>query len=177
MKCPICLKRDADVWDHDHGTDEVRGRICGFCTRGMGCFFDDLEAMQRAIDYLRNPPLRGRLFADVKREYMRAKMREWRAANPEKVLAANARAYARDPELKKRQSKAWHHAHPEYMRERDKRRRADPEEVLRIRERHNEWMRERMKDPEYRAAFNARQREYQRAAAQRKREGSQGNLL
>ena len=62
-ECPICLKEstqlkgtggNAGVWalDHDHATNTFRGFICHNCNRGLGVFEDDVERIQRAIDYL-----------------------------------------------------------------------------------------------------------------------------
>jgi hypothetical protein len=64
--CPIC-KRNHDevlgsggmhlksgwVMDHDHITGEYRGYICHSCNRGIGMFQDNIEIMNRAINYLK----------------------------------------------------------------------------------------------------------------------------
>lgn len=62
--CPICLGEQEDVsgkgnnrngsWvvDHDHETDTFRGWLCHACNRGLGCFHDSVEVLQRAIGYL-----------------------------------------------------------------------------------------------------------------------------
>jgi hypothetical protein len=62
--CPICLGNQQDVsgkgnnrngsWviDHDHETDTFRGWLCHACNRGLGCFHDSIEVLQRAIGYL-----------------------------------------------------------------------------------------------------------------------------
>ena len=63
--CPICLKEDeelagtggrAGIWvvDHDHETNTFRGHLCHNCNRAIGNFNDDVERLQRAIDYLNN---------------------------------------------------------------------------------------------------------------------------
>jgi len=63
--CPICLnnekavagkgntKNGAWVIDHCHDTDTFRGWLCHKCNRSLGGFDDDIEVLQRAIDYLR----------------------------------------------------------------------------------------------------------------------------
>lgn len=62
--CPICLRKEdelfgiggnAGVWvvDHDHETNTFRGHLCHNCNRSIGNFNDDIERLQRAIDYLR----------------------------------------------------------------------------------------------------------------------------
>lgn len=43
--------------DHDHSTGLVRGAICTHCNRGLGAFYDSPELLQKAIEYLANPPL------------------------------------------------------------------------------------------------------------------------
>jgi len=61
--CPICLKNEeelkgtggnASVWvvDHDHTTDSFRGHLCHNCNRGIGVFQDNIDRLNRAIDYL-----------------------------------------------------------------------------------------------------------------------------
>jgi hypothetical protein len=61
--CPICLKNkdellgtggNAGVWviDHDHNTNKFRGFLCHNCNRGIGVFKDNINTMQRAINYL-----------------------------------------------------------------------------------------------------------------------------
>ena len=61
--CPICLKNEeqlkgtggnASIWvvDHDHITNSFRGHICHNCNRGLGVFQDNVERLERAINYL-----------------------------------------------------------------------------------------------------------------------------
>ena len=60
-KCAICqvdlepsdsksFKRQ--VPDHDHETGEFRGILCAHCNVGLGHLKDNVEILQRAIDYL-----------------------------------------------------------------------------------------------------------------------------
>jgi hypothetical protein len=63
--CPICLhdekavagkgntKNGAWVIDHCHDTDTFRGWLCHKCNRSLGGFDDDMEVLQRAIDYIK----------------------------------------------------------------------------------------------------------------------------
>jgi hypothetical protein len=60
-KCAICnlpetSKRCGVVLrlavDHDHVTGGVRGLLCHRCNRGIGSLGENLESLQRAIDYL-----------------------------------------------------------------------------------------------------------------------------
>lgn len=56
--CPICKKRTIVgvtaniVRDHDHKTGKGREWICDSCNTGLGRFKDDVEFLQRVIDYL-----------------------------------------------------------------------------------------------------------------------------
>jgi len=63
-QCPICTKTadevdrkggkaGAFVIDHCHDTDTFRGWLCHNCNRGVGLMNDDVEMLQKAIDYLK----------------------------------------------------------------------------------------------------------------------------
>ena len=64
--CPICKKyevelksndrwSDRSVWvlDHHHDTKAFRGWLCNNCNIGLGKFYDNIEHLESAIDYLR----------------------------------------------------------------------------------------------------------------------------
>lgn len=62
--CSICFKeetrktRDGETTstlcvDHCHDTGRVRGLVCHNCNNGLGRFFDSIELLQSAIDYLK----------------------------------------------------------------------------------------------------------------------------
>jgi len=38
--------------DHNHETGETRGLLCHHCNTGIGLLGDDVETLQKAIDYL-----------------------------------------------------------------------------------------------------------------------------
>ncbi len=55
-KCVICGddisgERKAVV-DHDHNTNVVRAILCQSCNKGLGCFRDDPEILEKAKAYL-----------------------------------------------------------------------------------------------------------------------------
>lgn len=43
--------------DHDHKSGYVRGLLCIGCNSSIGKLGDNIEGLQRAMDYLTNPPL------------------------------------------------------------------------------------------------------------------------
>lgn len=57
--CVICnihqteLKRPLDV-DHNHKTGKVRGLLCAKCNTGIGLFNDNVELLNKVIEYLEN---------------------------------------------------------------------------------------------------------------------------
>lgn len=54
--CAICKKPCSSgkrlAVDHDHKSGKTRGLLCRKCNRGVGLFDDNLELMQKAMDYL-----------------------------------------------------------------------------------------------------------------------------
>lgn len=57
-KCGICgvtenLNRNRWCVDHDHSTGKVRGLLCVKCNTGIGNLGDTLEAVERAVKYLK----------------------------------------------------------------------------------------------------------------------------
>jgi hypothetical protein len=59
--CKICGATEANkpgnrytnlVVDHNHETGQVRGLLCNAHNRALGMFDDDVELLQKAIDYL-----------------------------------------------------------------------------------------------------------------------------
>jgi hypothetical protein len=59
--CAVCgkpieaVRRRMNV-DHCHETGQVRGILCTGCNTGIGHLGDTVEGLQRAIEYLKNPP-------------------------------------------------------------------------------------------------------------------------
>ena len=63
-RCAICQRatgaRRRLAVDHDHDSLYVRGLLCKTCNyKILGHLRDDTEALQRAINYLNNPPAFG----------------------------------------------------------------------------------------------------------------------
>jgi hypothetical protein len=55
--CPICKRTQAEFsrafsLDHNHETGGFRGWLCHNCNTGLGLFKDNIESLQRAINYL-----------------------------------------------------------------------------------------------------------------------------
>jgi hypothetical protein len=50
--CACCKQERTLVVDHIHGTSHVRGLLCHACNTGIGKLGDDIEGVQRALDYL-----------------------------------------------------------------------------------------------------------------------------
>ena len=53
--CEICGKELSDKnkhLDHNHSTNKYRGALCRLCNIGLGQFFDDVDILQNAINYL-----------------------------------------------------------------------------------------------------------------------------
>lgn len=59
-RCYICQNKPRTkklAVDHDHKTKEVRGLLCMKCNRDvLGSAHDKVEILQRAVEYLLNPP-------------------------------------------------------------------------------------------------------------------------
>lgn len=64
-RCAICLRNWQEmqghsirtkhwVCDHDHETGLFRGWLCAKCNLGLGNLADDVQRLQRAIDYLQS---------------------------------------------------------------------------------------------------------------------------
>lgn len=56
--CAICKNENPPnsgslAVDHDHITGKVRGLLCIMCNRGLGNFYDNVEYLQSAIEYLK----------------------------------------------------------------------------------------------------------------------------
>jgi hypothetical protein len=63
-KCGICDKilkmpeykrgqsLDVAAIDHDHKTGNIRGLLCNSCNKGIGHFYDDVNILKNAINWL-----------------------------------------------------------------------------------------------------------------------------
>ena len=50
--CAACRTDEPKHVDHDHQTGHVRGVLCFLCNQALGNVRDDVERLQRLIDYL-----------------------------------------------------------------------------------------------------------------------------
>jgi hypothetical protein len=60
--CAICGGLPGGRWyhlDHDHETGRARGFLCGRCNKGLGLLGDNIEGLERALAYLKSPPLQA----------------------------------------------------------------------------------------------------------------------
>jgi Recombination endonuclease VII len=57
-RCGICTHEGDDknriVLDHCHATGKIRGVLCDHCNKALGLFFDDIERLERAIQWLKS---------------------------------------------------------------------------------------------------------------------------
>lgn len=53
-RCSICRKKESKLYiDHCHSSNKFRGLLCFNCNTGLGKFYDSIEFLTNAIDYLR----------------------------------------------------------------------------------------------------------------------------
>jgi len=50
--CAICITRPANVVDHCHSTNKVRGLLCRQCNLGIGHLGDSTDTVAKALAYL-----------------------------------------------------------------------------------------------------------------------------
>jgi Recombination endonuclease VII len=65
-QCVICQFREATCVDHDHKTGAIRGLLCAWCNKGLGCFGDNVDSLSKAIEYLITWPLASNEGPEVK---------------------------------------------------------------------------------------------------------------
>lgn len=54
QKCKICGIEQKLHVDHDHLTGKIRGLLCNGCNRGLGFFSDNMAALEKAAQYLKD---------------------------------------------------------------------------------------------------------------------------
>lgn len=57
-KCAICEETPSRRYDLDHDKNTMlpRGFLCGRCNKGLGLLGDNVEGLEKALEYLHNPP-------------------------------------------------------------------------------------------------------------------------
>jgi hypothetical protein len=50
--CEICLESKKLGCDHNHVTRKIRGAICSDCNSALGLFYDNIQSLKKAIEYL-----------------------------------------------------------------------------------------------------------------------------
>lgn len=64
-QCQLCGKRTLALnVDHCHDSRAIRGVLCRQCNTGLGKLGDTVESLERALEYLRHPPI-GKTVAEV----------------------------------------------------------------------------------------------------------------
>jgi Recombination endonuclease VII len=58
-RCAICNKHESEfnkalAIDHNHTTKKVRSFLCGKCNTALGLFNENIELMNKAIEYLKH---------------------------------------------------------------------------------------------------------------------------
>ena len=51
-ECQICGDTEKLHIDHCHDTNKIRGYLCSTCNHGLGLFYDNVELLEKAIQYL-----------------------------------------------------------------------------------------------------------------------------
>ena len=96
-KCEVCGREARLVYDHNHETGFVRGRLCGGCNTAIGMLGDSIEGLQRAVTYLARPES-DLLYVDAVKEYGKTyrKARYW--SNPQAARQAASDYYHQNTE-------------------------------------------------------------------------------
>jgi hypothetical protein len=58
-RCAICGKLSQGkrlALDHRHSDGLIRGGLCNWCNRAIARFYDNIERLRAAANYLENPP-------------------------------------------------------------------------------------------------------------------------
>jgi hypothetical protein len=82
-RCPVCLREFYTAigtephTDHDHDSGWVRGIACENCNHALGSFHDDVDVMQRAIEYLISNATPTEFNIHIAREKIRRRKKAW----------------------------------------------------------------------------------------------------
>lgn len=53
--CEVCSSSDRKIaFDHDHDTGDFRGWLCTNCNSALGLVNDDVEVLEKLIEYIKN---------------------------------------------------------------------------------------------------------------------------
>jgi hypothetical protein len=78
-KCKLCGEKESIIRkngfkklsiDHCHETNYVRGLLCQKCNTGLGMFREDINLLQKAIEYIKEGQIKGQEYKAKKEQHL-----------------------------------------------------------------------------------------------------------